>query len=120
MKALHCTKSRQLALWIVQVSDKLRRIKNQFQDDGMVFFKSKPAIDVHDKARIEFHLQEIGESIGFDRFSLPVMRRHQLLDTPGKTPQQIVTSIGKHLSHGTAGLQIQVAVVPTEKCGGGG
>ena len=86
----------------------------------MVFFKSKPAIDVHDKARIEFHLQEIAESIGFERFVLPVMRRYKLTDTAGKTPEQIVSAIGSHLSHGTAGLQIEVAIEPTEKCGGGG
>lgn len=86
----------------------------------MVFFKSKPAIDQHDKARIEFHLQEIGESIGFERYRLPVLRRHQLLDFQGKTPEQIVAAVGSHLSHNVAGLQVQVAIEPTEKCGGGG
>lgn len=86
----------------------------------MVFFKPKPAIGDHEKARIEFHLQEIAESIGFDRFRLPVLRRDQLLDLQGKTPDQIVAFVGQHLSHSVAGLQVQVAIEPQEKCGGGG
>lgn len=86
----------------------------------MVFFKSKPAIDVHEKARIEFHFQEIAESIGFERMRLPVLRRQQLVDTQGKTPQQVVAFVGKHLSHNIAGLQVQVAIQPKENCGGGG
>jgi hypothetical protein len=86
----------------------------------MVFFKSKPAIDVHEKARIEFHIQEIAESIGFERLRLPILRRHQLVDFQSKTPEQVVASVGKHLSHNVAGLQVQVAVQAQEKCGGGG
>lgn len=86
----------------------------------MFFFKPKPAIGDHEKARVEFHLQEIAESIGFDRFRLPVLRRDQLLDLQGKTPDQIVGFVGQHLSHSVAGLQVQVAIQPQEKCGGGG
>ena len=86
----------------------------------MVFFKSKPAIGDHEKARIEFHLQEIGEAIGFQRFQLPVWSRQQLLDLDGKTPSQIVDALGSHLSHSTTGLQVEVEIAPAEKCGGGG
>lgn len=86
----------------------------------MVFFKSKPAIDVHEKARIEFHIQEIAESIGFERLRLPVLRRRQLVDVQGKTPEQLVAFVGKHLSHNVGGLQVQVAIEAQEKCGGGG
>ena len=86
----------------------------------MVFFKPKPAIGDHEKARIEFHLQEIAESIGFERFRLPVLRRDQLLDLQGKTTDQIVSFVGQHLSHSVARLQVQVAIQPPEKCGGGG
>lgn len=86
----------------------------------MVFFKPKAAIGDHEKARIEFHLQEIAESIGVDRFRLPVLRRHDLLALQGKTPEQIVAFTAQHLSHSVAGLQVQVAIEPKEKCGGGG
>lgn len=86
----------------------------------MAFFKPKPAIDDHEKARIEFHVQEMAESIGFERFRLPVLQRSQLLELQGKTPEQIVAFAGQHLSHNIAGLQVQVAIQPQEKCGGGG
>lgn len=86
----------------------------------MAFFKPKPAIGDHEKARVEFHLQEIAESIGFDRFRLPIVRRHELMDLQGKTPEQIIGFAGQHLSHDIAGLQVQVAIQPAEKCGGGG
>jgi hypothetical protein len=86
----------------------------------MAFFKAKPNVSDHDKARIEFHLQEIAESIGFERFVLPVVSEASLMDHAGKTPQQIVAFASEHLSHNTAGLSVQVAIVPEEKCGGGG
>jgi len=88
----------------------------------MAFFKSKPNIGDHEKARIEFHLQEIAESIGFDRLKKPVLRVDQLMDLKiqGKTPEQIVTFAAEYLSHNVGGLQVQVAIEPQEKCGGGG
>lgn len=86
----------------------------------MVFFKSKPAIGDHEKARIEFHFQEIAESIGFERFRLPTIRRHQFIDLQGKTADQIVAFVGQHLSHNVAGLEVRIAIAPQEKCGGGG
>ncbi|QEG25019.1 hypothetical protein [Mariniblastus fucicola] len=86
----------------------------------MVFFKPKPNLGDHEKARLEFHLQEIAESIGFERMRLPVLRSDQLRDLQGKTPEEIVAFAGKHLSHSVGGLQVRVAIEPQEKCGGGG
>ncbi len=86
----------------------------------MAFFKPKPNLGDHEKARIEFHLQEIAESIGFDRLKKPVLRTDQLMDLQGKTPEQIVGFVGEHLSHNIAGLRVQVAIEPQENCGGGG
>jgi hypothetical protein len=88
----------------------------------MAFFKPKPNLGDHEKARIEFHLQEIAESIGFERFKLPVLRVDQLMDLKiqSKTPEQIVAFAAEHLSHNIAGLKVQVAIEPQEKCGGGG
>lgn len=86
----------------------------------MAFFKPKPNIGDHEKARIEFHLQEIAESIGFERFRLPVLRNDQLMDLQGKTPKQIVSFVGEHLSHNTSKMEVQVAIEPQEACGGGG
>ena len=86
----------------------------------MVFFQPKLAIDDHEKARIEFQLQEIGEAIGFDSFRLPITRRSELLELESKTPQEIVEFIGSKLSHDTSGLELRIDIAPKEKCGGGG
>lgn len=112
---------RQFALWSFSYSDKLQtRFYVLNHERSIVFFKSKPAISDHEKARVEFHLQEIAESIGFDRLHLPVVRRHDLMNLHGKTAEEIVAFAGQHLSHDTAGLQVQVAIEVQEKCGGGG
>ena len=86
----------------------------------MVFFQPKPAVDDHEKARIEFHLQEIGEAIGFQRFHLPVLRRSDLLDLRSKTPKEVVEFIGNQLSHNVAGIEVRSELLPAEQCGGGG
>lgn len=86
----------------------------------MALFKTKPNIDDHEKARIEFHLQEIAESIGFERFKKPVVASGQLLAPTDNTPDQIAAFVGDHLAHNTSGLKVQVAVEIQEQCGGGG
>ena len=88
----------------------------------IVLFKPKSGLGDHERARLEFHLQEIAESIGFERLRLPVLHAAQLMDlkTQGKTPEQMVGFAGQHLNHSVAGLQVQVAIEPQDKCGGGG
>ena len=86
----------------------------------MAFFKPKPNIADHEKARIEFHLQELAESIGFERILLPVVQANQLLNLKSREPREIAAFVGEHLSHSTGNLQMQVAIEAQEKCGGGG
>ena len=87
-----------------------------------MFFKSKPNLPDSDRVRIEFHLQQISECIGADRFQLPILGKSTLLGLPesGQSPEQIVHFAGKHLSHDVNELRVQVVPQVLEKAGGGG
>ena len=87
-----------------------------------VFFKSKPNLRDAEKARIEFHLQQIAECIGFDRFKLPVLSSEKLLSwfQAKQTPEQMIATLGQHLSHDVGGIKFVVSAQPIEKCGSGG
>jgi hypothetical protein len=89
----------------------------------MAFFKLTPNLPDDEKARIEFHLQQIAEGIGFDRFQLPVRDAESLMGSSQseyRTPDQIKGLVGDHLGHDVSGLSIQTVLLPPEKCGGGG
>lgn len=87
-----------------------------------MFFKSKPNLRDAEKARIEFHLQQIAECIGFDRFKLPVLSCEALLNwfQVKQTPEQMIAMLGKHLSHDVGGIRFIELAQPIEKCGSGG
>ena len=87
-----------------------------------MFFKSKPNLHDAEKARIEFHLQQIAECIGFARFKLPVMSASKLLDwhAAKQSPEQLIGLVGRHLSHDVGTLKFQAVSKPIEKCGSGG
>ena len=88
----------------------------------MPFFKSAPALPDDEKARIEFHLQQISECIGFNRLKLPVLSEDTVLHGSGADPtaDQIVSLVGEHLGHDVSGIKLQTVPLPPEKCGGGG
>lgn len=88
----------------------------------MVFFKPKPNLPDSEKARIEFYFQQIAESIGFERFQLPVLRRHEFLDRfdSKQTPAQIIRFVGEHLKHDVAEIQVRVVPQSVANCSGGG
>ncbi|MFT5301614.1 MAG: hypothetical protein ACI814_002420 [Mariniblastus sp.] len=99
--------------------------KNQFYGSGrlnMAFFKPTANLPDEDKARIEFHLQQIAESIGFDRFSLPVLSAQDILYGAGGTlaVEGIKHTVGQHLHHDVGTLTIKTELTELEKCGGGG
>lgn len=90
----------------------------------MQFFKSKPNLPDGEKARIEFHLQQIGECIGFERLSLPVMNEVSILNGDGqselRSPKQIKELVGERLGHDVSGLSVQSFPMQPAKSGGGG
>jgi hypothetical protein len=88
----------------------------------IVFFKPKPNLPDAEKARIEFHLQQIAECVGFDRFTLPVLSRDRLfgLYETEKDPQQVIGFVGKHLAHDVSGIRLSVVPQQLQNCAGGG
>ena len=75
-----------------------------------------------EKSRIEFHLQQIAECIGFERFTLPVWRQPSLLELckSNRDPQHMVEIMGAHLAHDVDGVQVRVVPQQSEsRCGGG-
>lgn len=90
----------------------------------MAFFQSTPNLPCNEKARIEFHLQQISECIGFDRLKLPVLSEDELMygggGTDVRSADQIMTAVGSHLGHNVSVIKLQTLPMPAQKSGGGG
>jgi len=88
----------------------------------MAFFKTKPNVDVAEKARIEFQLQQIAESVGSERMQLPIVDLETIegLAHTSRSHEPIVGFVGKHLEHDVSQLIVAVEPQPLKKCGGGG
>lgn len=91
----------------------------------MQLFKSKPSLADGEKARIEFHLQQIAESITADRLKLEVLSEEDVLasDTEGSALsdlESLTKKIGQHLSHDVANISVLQQPQELEKCGSGG
>ena len=91
----------------------------------MQLFKSKPSLADGEKARVEFHLQQIAECITADRLRLNVVSEEDLLtgadgEAAFTNVDALVTKIGEHLSHDVANISILSQPQQLEKCGGGG
>ncbi len=91
----------------------------------MQLFKSKPSLADGEKSRIEFHLQQIAESITADRLKLDVLLEEDILagDSDGSSLsdlESLTQRIGKHLSHDVGNIPILQQPQELEKCGSGG
>lgn len=92
----------------------------------MALFKSTPNLPDGEKARIEFHFHQLAESIGFERFRLPVLEEQQLLQGSGTgraesgSVDQVKSLIGTHLGHDVNNVNVQTLPMQTQKVGGGG
>lgn len=91
----------------------------------MQLFKSKPSLADGEKSRIEFHLQQIAESITAERLKLEVLSEEEVLAgaTEGSALGDVDTlsqRIGRHLSHDVANISILQQPQELEKCGSGG
>jgi hypothetical protein len=94
----------------------------RLRDRSTVFFKPKPNLPDAERARIDFHFQQIAECVGFDRFRLPVLPRETLLELweSEQTPPRMIRLVADHLDHDTAGLRLSVAEQPVANSSGGG
>jgi len=88
----------------------------------MNLFKTKPNVPDGQKARIEFHFQQLAECLGFDCLRLPVQSLGSMLELSraDDAVKQLVSFVGNHLSHDISQLNVKVAPQQLEKCGGGG
>ena len=88
----------------------------------MAFFKTKPNLPDDEKARIEFHFQQVADCIGFDRFQLPVIGKESLvqLAKSSHSAEEIVAFTASHLGHNADGLRVDVELKSVEQSGGGG
>lgn len=88
----------------------------------IVFFKPKANLPDSRKARIEFHLQQLAECIGFDRFRLPVLNRKDLMGMyeSGQRTQQVIDAVGNHLAHDVSQLRLHIVPQPVQSCSSGG
>ena len=87
-----------------------------------MFFKTEPNVADIPKAKVEFYLQQIAESVGVDRLKRPVLRLSamQELFESDRTLDQMIGFVGEHLAHDVSGIQIKTEPQPLEKCGSGG
>jgi len=87
----------------------------------MAFFKSEPNVSDGEKARIEFHLQQVAECVGFGRFQLPVlgMDLWRGMAGSGQGVQRIIDFVGRHLSYNTNGIAHEVVPQQIVKPDGG-
>mgnify|MGYP001223462001 FL=1 len=87
-----------------------------------MFFAAKPNVTVGEKSRIEFYLQQLAETIGFERFRLPVLSRNTLLGLiqSEQNNEQIVAFLGEHLSHDIDAIRVQLDPQQAANCSSGG
>ncbi len=82
----------------------------------MIFFKPEPNLSDGDRARIEFQMLQVVESVGIDRFRLPVLRMNSF---QGMNPQRVIDVVGQHLSHDVRGIVHEFVPLEIQKKGGG-
>ena len=86
-----------------------------------MFFKPKPNINDGEKARIEYHLQQIADVIGWDRMQLPILGLNTIQEwAESKSPETMIGLIGEHLNRDVAGVGFQLDPQQLQQCGGGG
>lgn len=89
----------------------------------MAFFQTKPNLPDGEKARIEFHFQQLADHLGIGQLLLPVVDEHDILTENGaaRTPLQVKDFVGEHLGVDVSGFQVQVQPpLPVKQASGGG
>ena len=87
-----------------------------------MFFKAKPNLPDHEKARVELHMQHLAESFGAIFFASPFLIPDNAFghDPRDLKIEDIVQTIGQHLGHDVSELNIHHQPEPLKMCGGGG
>ena len=88
----------------------------------MPLFKTKPNLPTAERARIEFHFQQIVECLGVQRSQAPVHRLNDwlVLANANVNAEPILGWLGDRLCHDIDGLSCRVVPTSFEPSGGGG
>lgn len=89
----------------------------------MPFFQTKPNLLDGEKARIEFHLQQLADHLGIEKLKLPVVDENTILndDCSVRSPDQIKQFVGHHLGVNVSDVKVQVQPpLPVKQASGGG
>ena len=88
----------------------------------MSLFKTKPGLPDHEKARVEFHLQQLAECIGFDLMQSDFLIPGESFpnDPRDLNSEELLKQLGEHLHHDVGPVTVINNPMPIQKCGGGG
>lgn len=88
----------------------------------MGLFKAKPGLPDHEKARVEFNLQQLAECIGFDLMQSDFLNPEEAFtgDPHELSSEMILKAVGEHLDHDVGPVTVLSKPKPLQKCGGGG
>ena len=89
----------------------------------MFFFKSNPNLPDGERARIEFHFQQLVDCLGIARFRLPVVSVNTILNKSGgqRSAEEIKDFVVEHLDVMASNLTVQQQLaLPVKQSGGGG
>jgi hypothetical protein len=87
-----------------------------------MFFKSSPNLPDHEKARVEYHLQQLTECVGHELMLKPIVIPDETFGRHANETNLslILKAIGDHLGHDIDAIQVLVQPKALEVCGGGG
>lgn len=88
----------------------------------MGLFKSSPNLPDHEKARVEYHLQQLSECLNSHLFLKPVVVPEEVFGHRAQDlqPQDVLDFVGEYLEYDVHPVTIEVQPKALELCGGGG
>lgn len=88
----------------------------------MPLFRISAGLPDHEKARIEYHLQQLSECLGFRRFQIPILIPENSFghDAHQISVQKALEIVGQHLSYDVKGIEVRTLPQPLPISGGGG
>ena len=88
----------------------------------MAFFKTSAGVPDHEKARLEFHIQQVSESIGSGLMQIPVVDPNVEFMKGGQVDSldSILQTVGRQLNHDMGSLNVKTQPQELKKCGSGG
>ena len=92
----------------------------------MALFRPTPNLDDNERARLEFRMQRIADSIGVARMKLPVVAVQEVFDSidtsrdDATNGRAVMDFVSNHLDHELASVAMEVSIEQAAKCSSGG